>query len=102
MTQPDPRPILDLRGVTSRHDNAIRLLAVFAKSAPALDGIWRHIFAALADTPYLCTDLADLRLQRANLIAAMRATLAAHQDGEPEPHYYLRDELESLAGDALE
>ena len=28
-----------------------------------------------------------------NLIAAARATLAAQRDGEPDPLYYLRDEL---------
>ena len=33
------------------------------------------------------------RLDRANLRAAMRATLAAHADGEPDPLWYLRDEL---------
>ncbi len=32
-------------------------------------------------------------MDRANLLAAMRATIAAHADGEPDPLYYLRDEL---------
>ncbi|MFI5955541.1 hypothetical protein [Cryptosporangium sp. NPDC051539] len=34
-----------------------------------------------------------LRTCYANLIAAARATLAAHADGEADPLYYLRDEL---------
>jgi hypothetical protein len=34
-----------------------------------------------------------VRLDRANLAAAAFATIAAHQDGEPDPLSYLRDEL---------
>jgi hypothetical protein len=60
-----------------------------------------------ASVPSLINDLADLVaeltrlageleqawLDRANLRAAMRAALAAHADGEPDPLWYLRDEL---------
>jgi hypothetical protein len=60
-----------------------------------------------ASVPSLINDLADLvtgltrlaeerdqaRLKQANLRAAMRAALAAHADGEPDPTWYLRDEL---------
>jgi hypothetical protein len=44
-------------------------------------------------------------MDRANLLAAMRATLAAHADGDPDPLWYLRDELdaaESAAGASRE
>ena len=34
-------------------------------------------------------------MDRANLRAAMRATLAAHADGDPDPMWYLRDELDA-------
>src|SRR5690348_13868186 len=37
--------------------------------------------------------LIDERLISANLRAAIRATLGAHADGEPDPLVYLRDEL---------
>ncbi|MDQ1294093.1 MAG: hypothetical protein QG608_1976, partial [Actinomycetota bacterium] len=37
--------------------------------------------------------LTTLRRTYANLLAAVRATLAAAQDGEPDPLAYLRDEL---------
>jgi hypothetical protein len=37
----------------------------------------------------LARTLTDLH----NLIAAARATLAAQREGEPDPFYYLRDEL---------
>ena len=64
--------------------------------------------------PSLINDLADLvaeltrlageldhaRLDRANLRAAMRAALAAHADGEPDPLWYLRDELNAAEGAA--
>ena len=32
-------------------------------------------------------------MDRANLLAAMRATVAAQADGEPDPLWYLRDAL---------
>ena len=60
------------------------------------------IDSALADVPAVLAELqrarAELeaaRLDRANLLAAMRATLAAHADGEADPLYYLRDELDA-------
>jgi hypothetical protein len=37
--------------------------------------------------------LIDGRLTSANLRAAIRAALGAHDDGEPDPLAYLRDEL---------
>ncbi|MEO3889107.1 hypothetical protein [Nonomuraea sp. B5E05] len=41
----------------------------------------------------LRAELASVRYQRANLLAAIRATLAAHHDGDDDPLYYVRDEL---------
>ncbi|ROO89573.1 hypothetical protein EDD29_7272 [Actinocorallia herbida] len=41
----------------------------------------------------LNTELRSLRLSRANLAAAARAAIAALQDHEPDPLFYLRDEL---------
>jgi hypothetical protein len=65
-----------------------------------LDAAWRHVGAALADCAALASDVARLadelrtaRLERANLLAAMRATLAAEADGEADPLWYLRDAL---------
>jgi hypothetical protein len=69
---------------------------------PALADIWRHIAGALSDTAALSAEITrlsaelhDARLDRANLLAAMRAALAAHADGEPDPLSYLRDELDA-------
>ena len=46
-----------------------------------------------AEITELRAELAGVRLDRANLAAAALATIAAHQDGEPDPLSYLRDEL---------
>ena len=63
-------------------------------------GEWQALTDALADTTALAAQVTRLsaeldrvRLDRANLRAAMRAALAAHADGEAEPLWYLKDEL---------
>jgi len=90
-----------LAGAYARNDNARRMVAGFTAAMPALTGAWQQIDRALADVPAmgahisrLSADLAATRLDRANLIAAMRAALGAHADGETDPLSYLRDELE--------
>ena len=77
---------------------------------PTLADMWRAIDQALSDAVLLSAlvtrlsaELDRVRLDRANLRAAMRAALAAHADGEPDPMWYLRDELdapESLPADS--
>ena len=64
--------------------------------------MWRILDQSLADLPAVLaelsrarTELQAVRLDRANLLAAMRATIAAQADGEADPLYYLRDELEA-------
>jgi len=88
--------------ITTRNDIARHIIAGFAAVTPTLTGVWRLIDTALADLPAALADLgrvqAELeavRLDRANLLAAIRATLAADVDGEPDPLSYLRDELDS-------
>jgi len=87
-TEPKNYPDADLQEIASRHDNA---MSAMGKLARALDTI-----------PLLCAEIGRLRarLIRAltnlhNLIAAARATLGAHADGEPDALYYLRDELDA-------
>ena len=67
---------------------------------PAVTDVWRLLDQALTDTLALAAEIirqraeiAAIRLDRANLLAAIRATLAAHHDGERDPLAYLRDEL---------
>jgi hypothetical protein len=70
-----------------------------------LGQLWWHIDRCLSDVPVLISEIIGLRreisvrgLERANLAAAARATLAAlaaGRDAEPDPLWYLRDELAS-------
>jgi hypothetical protein len=69
---------------------------------PTLADMWRYVQDALNDTVALSAQITRLsaevehaRLDRANLRAAIRATLAAHADGEADPLWYLRDELDT-------
>jgi hypothetical protein len=88
--------------MTTRNDIARDIIAGFAAVTPTLIGAWRLIDTALADLPVVHADLgrtrAELeavRLDRANLLAAIRAALAADAEGDPDPLGYLRDELDS-------
>jgi hypothetical protein len=86
--------------VTTRNDIARDLMAGFAAVTPNLAGAWRYVDRALADVPATLAELgrarAELeavRLDRANLLAAIRACLAADADAEDDPLGYLRAEL---------
>jgi ABC-type transporter Mla subunit MlaD len=99
-TSPDSST--DLQEVASRNNTARQIIAGFSTAAPTLAEIWQQLEAALADTPILSAEitrlrdeLADTRLDRANLLAAARAVISAHMDGEPDPLSYLRDDLQT-------
>ena len=88
--------------ITTRNDIARDVIAGFAAVSPTLAGVFRLIDTALADLPAVLadlqrtqTELEAVRLDRANLLAAIRATLAADAEGECDPLGYLRDELDS-------
>ena len=88
--------------ITTRNDVARDIIAGFAAVTPTLAGVFRLIDAALADLPAALADLGRVRaeldavrLDRANLLAAIRATLSAVAEGEPDPLGYLRDELDA-------
>jgi hypothetical protein len=88
--------------ITTRNDIARDIIAGFAAVTPTLAGVFRLIDTALADLPAVLAvlglaqaELKAVRLDRANLLAAIRATLAADAEGEPDPLGYLRDELDS-------
>ena len=98
MTDTRPTRSNDLPEVITRNHIARHITEGLADQLPA--DIWHSLTAAFADTPVLAaeitelrTELAGVRLDRANLAAAALATIAAHQDGEPDPLSYLRDEL---------
>ncbi|HEX4290671.1 MAG TPA: hypothetical protein VH021_17240 [Trebonia sp.] len=93
--------------VTTRNDIARDIIAGFAAVTSHLAGIWRLLDQALVDLLAVLGDLGRarveleaVRLDRANLLAAIRATVAADAEGEPDPLGYLRDELDSVATSA--
>jgi hypothetical protein len=95
-----PHSAIDTPKVLSRNLAARDIVSGFASAMPTLSVAWQHLQAALADTRDLAAevaglsaDLAAARLGHANALAAMRATISAQRDGEPDPLYYLRDEL---------
>jgi hypothetical protein len=99
------RPEINLNAIYARNDTARRMVAGFASALPAMSGMWQQLDRALADVPAmgaviarLTAQLADTRMDRANLLAAMRATIAAHADGEPDPLWYVRDAIGSTGG----
>ena len=98
-----PYSAIDIPEVMSRNRAAHDIVSGFASATPTLSVAWQHIDAALADTRDLATEvtrlsaeLAAARLWHANALAAMRATIGAQRDGEPDPLYYIRDELSAL------
>jgi hypothetical protein len=97
-----PHLTVDLREVITRNETAVHILAGFAAATPALAETCKFLQAALADVPLLAAEVTRLsdqvqetRLDRANLLAAAQATIAAHHDGEPDPLSYLTDELDA-------
>ena len=100
MTNLPPNNPADLREISTRNQHARHIIAGFSFALPALADVWRFLDQALTDTLALAAEvirqraeIAAIRLDRANLLAAIRATLAAHHDGERDPLAYLRDEL---------
>jgi hypothetical protein len=88
----------DLPEALTRNQTGRQLAEGLADQLPA--DVWHSLTAAFADAPVLAaeitelrTELAGVRLDRANLAAAALATIAALQVGEPDPLSYLRDEL---------
>jgi hypothetical protein len=103
MTETVPYTAVNIPEVMARNSAARDIVAGFASATPTLAVAWRHVGAALADCAALAADVARLadqlraaRLERANLAAAMRATLAADRDGETDPLWYLRDALNTV------
>ena len=93
---------IDLQEVGSRNDTARHIVAGCAEAFPTLADMWRQLETALADAPTLAAEVHRLsrelkttRLDQANLLAAIQATLAAYADGEADPLSYLRDELDT-------
>jgi len=102
MSNTVPPVNINLREVSERNDNARHIVAGCASAMPTLADMWQYLQQALDDTAALAAEITRLsaeversRLDRADLLAAMRAALAAHADGEADPLWYLRDELDA-------
>jgi hypothetical protein len=79
----------DLQEAITHHDSALAVI--------------HPITDALTLIPSLCVEIRHLRWRLAStltdhqdLIAAGKATLGAYADAEPDPLYYLRDQLQAL------
>jgi outer membrane murein-binding lipoprotein Lpp len=100
MPNTHPEPTIDLQQISTRNTHARHIVAGCASALPTLAGMWHELDDALTDAVTLAAqitrlsaDLERTRLEAANLRAAMRAALAAHAEGELDPLWYLRDEL---------
>jgi hypothetical protein len=101
-----PYSTVNIPEVMTRNSAARDMVTGFATALPALAAMWQYIQTALADVGDLTAEVTrlsaavqDVRLDRANAFAAMRATIAAERDGETDPLSYLRDELKAARGD---
>jgi hypothetical protein len=95
-----------LQEAISRHHRIASYLAEVLDTRHP-DDIWPYLEAVLADITAMAavirrqgTDLAQARLDRANLAAAALAVITAAKDGEPDALSYLRDELRAQGHDA--
>ena len=100
MTNPRPHYRTDIEEIAARNQTARHMIAGFSAEMPVLADFWRLLDTALAgnlalaaEVTRLTAELTATRLDMANLLAAIRATVAAHAEGEADPLYYLRDEL---------
>lgn len=91
---------LNLTEAYNRAQHARHIVTGLALTMPVLARFWRQIGDSLADIPALGAEITRLtaalaadRIDRANLAAACRATLAAWRGGDADPTSYLRDEL---------
>jgi hypothetical protein len=91
---------MDLQETLSRHASAVQAANTGRITRILLGARATAIAVALDAIPLLCDEAQRLRallavasLDHANLVAAARSALRADHDGEPDPLWYLRDEL---------
>ena len=97
-----PAPRINLLEVNTRVRAAQHVITGFSRATPNLADLWQQVSHSLSDIPILTaevtrldSELTTVRLDRANLAAAGRATLGAYRLGESDPLSYLRDELDA-------
>jgi hypothetical protein len=94
----------NLHEVAARSRAALVIIEALAAERPGQ--VWRYLTDAISDTTAPGADIAALRAQlaeerldRANLAAAGLATISAWEDDELDPLSYLRDELTAQGHD---
>jgi hypothetical protein len=94
------RQPIDIQEALTRYASAVQTINASPLARILLRVRIAAIAAALDDIPGLCRDVQQLRAlvalasrDHANLIAAARCSLIADREGEPDPLWYLRDEL---------
>lgn len=92
---------ISLQEVEDRANTAQHIVTGVAHAMPNTADLWQQIAQSLADIPILTAEVIRLdaelmrtRLERANLAAAARATIAACRDGHRDAISYVHDELE--------
>src|SRR6266704_5960846 len=95
-----PATRIGLTEVNARFQNAQRIVSRCSLEAPAIAELWHQVSDSLSDIAALASeisrllnDLAAIRMLRANLAAAGRASVRADANGDRDPLSYLRDEL---------
>jgi hypothetical protein len=92
--------MINLLKISTRAERARHIITGVTHATPTLADLWRQVNDALDDIPVLTSEVARLsawltacRIDRANLAAAGRLTIAAYNNGESDSLGYLRDEL---------
>ena len=102
MPETRPTSTINLQEVTTRANSAQHVIVGFSRATPNLADLWQQVTHSLSDIPVLIVEITRLaaevtsvRLDRADIAAAGRATIAAWHDGEPDHLSYLRGELDA-------
>jgi hypothetical protein len=99
-TEPEDYPDVDLQEVATEYQHAETMSRShpFLSTAQARHAVTRALYLIpllSAEITRLRTRLAAMLADLRNLVAAARATLSTEADGEADPLYYLRDELQA-------
>jgi hypothetical protein len=97
-----PRLQIDLDEILGTIALDLAFVRICPRCQASVPGLINDLAQLVTELTRLAGELDQARLDRANLLAAMRAALAAHADGEADPLWYLRDELDAAEspGDA--
>lgn len=87
-----PHPPITLEAITA-HLTALAAAQLCPRCDTTVTSVIADITGLLSVLARLYDELAAVRLENANLRAAIGAALGAAQDGEPDPLDYLRWEL---------